>query len=202
VTPDRPDLTTPPKKKKVTTISSGKRAARTSDAPKQPTKQPRPSPLSAAVATTRAQKTQVSDTAGHNSDGGRYYYGRVSRGESDVVLDSCVPWRRPPVLSSFPIWQVAFFGQPWSISLHGRAMRGPRSSAARSRRAGRRSRMSGPSSAAPHASLDEYLRSLPAGDCLGDNHRCRSSLATLVTFQNVHGVPEDGDHVKQRQINF
>ena len=43
VTPDRPDLTTPPKKKKVTTISSGKRAARTSDVPKQPTKQHRPS---------------------------------------------------------------------------------------------------------------------------------------------------------------
>ena len=80
-------------------------------------------------------------------------------------------------------------------------MRGPRSSAARSRRAGRRSRISGPSSVVPHASLDEYLRSLPAGDCLGDNHRCRSSHATRVTFQNVNGVPEDGDHVKQRQIN-
>ena len=61
--------------------------------------------------------------------------------------------------------------------------------------------MSDPSSAVPHASLDEYLRSLPAGDCLGDNHRCRSSLATRVTFQNVNGIPEDGDHVKQRQIN-
>ena len=131
------------------------------------------SPLSAAETTTRSQKTQVSDTAGHNSDGRRYNYSRVSRGESDVVLDSCVPWRRPPVLSSFPIrgqvrhrwiFQVAFFGQPWSTSLHGRAMRGPRSSAARSRRAGRRSRMSDPSSAVPHASLDEYLSSLPAGD--------------------------------------
>ncbi|CAJ1945362.1 unnamed protein product [Cylindrotheca closterium] len=39
------------------------------------------------------------------------------------------------------------------------------------------------------------------GDCLGDDHRCRSSLATSVTFQNVNGVPEEGDHVKQRQIN-
>ncbi|CAJ1970457.1 unnamed protein product, partial [Cylindrotheca closterium] len=38
-------------------------------------------------------------------------------------------------------------------------------------------------------------------DCLGDNHRCRSLLATRVTFQNVNGVPEEGDHVKQRQIN-
>ncbi|CAJ1960508.1 unnamed protein product [Cylindrotheca closterium] len=39
------------------------------------------------------------------------------------------------------------------------------------------------------------------GDCLGDDHRCRSALATRVTFQNVHGVLEEGDHVKQRQIN-
>ncbi|CAJ1935497.1 unnamed protein product [Cylindrotheca closterium] len=38
-------------------------------------------------------------------------------------------------------------------------------------------------------------------DSLGDNHRCRSSLATRVTFQNVNGVLEDGDHEKQRQIN-
>ncbi|CAJ1941642.1 unnamed protein product, partial [Cylindrotheca closterium] len=40
-----------------------------------------------------------------------------------------------------------------------------------------------------------------SGDCLGNDHRCRSSLATRVTFQNVNGVPEEGDHVKQRQIN-
>ncbi|CAJ1963364.1 unnamed protein product [Cylindrotheca closterium] len=80
-------------------------------------------------------------------------------------------------------------------------MRGPRSSAARSRRGGRRSRISGLSSGVSHASLDEYLRSLSPGDCLGDDHRCRSSLATRVTFQNVNGVPEEGDHVKQRQIN-
>ncbi|CAJ1933445.1 unnamed protein product, partial [Cylindrotheca closterium] len=40
-----------------------------------------------------------------------------------------------------------------------------------------------------------------SGDCLGVGHRCRSSLATRVTFQNVNGVPEEGDHVKQRQIN-
>ncbi|CAJ1935549.1 unnamed protein product [Cylindrotheca closterium] len=80
-------------------------------------------------------------------------------------------------------------------------MKGPKSAAARSRRAGRRSRISGPSSVVSHASLDEYLRSLPPGDCLGDDHRCRSSVATRVTFQNVNGVPEEGDHVKQRQIN-
>ena len=80
-------------------------------------------------------------------------------------------------------------------------MRGPRSSAARSRRAGRRSQISGPSSGVSHASLDDYLRSLPTGDCCGDDHRRRSSLATRVCFQNVNGVPEESDAPKQRRIN-
>ncbi|CAJ1955387.1 unnamed protein product [Cylindrotheca closterium] len=71
----------------------------------------------------------------------------------------------------------------------------------RSRRAGRRSRISGPSSGVSHASLDEYLRSLPAGDWSGNDHRRHSSLATRVCFQNVNGSPENGNDPKQQQIN-
>ena len=81
-------------------------------------------------------------------------------------------------------------------------MRGPRSAAAQSQRAGRRSRYRGQSGEAPHTSLDSFLRSLPAdgnrfGDCPGD----RPPGATRLMFQNVHGLPELATSQKQIQIN-
>ena len=81
-------------------------------------------------------------------------------------------------------------------------MRGPRSAAARSQRAGRRSNYRDQSCGAPHTSLDSFLRSLPAdgnrfGDCPGN----RSTGATRLVFQNINGVPESATSQKQVQIN-
>ena len=81
-------------------------------------------------------------------------------------------------------------------------MKRPRSSAARSRRAGRRSHIRGPSSEVTHASLDELLRSFSPGNGLGDNSQVRQSSSTRVVFQNVNGVPKLATDQKQSQVNL
>ncbi|CAJ1946156.1 unnamed protein product, partial [Cylindrotheca closterium] len=40
----------------------------------------------------------------------------------------------------------------------------------------------------------------PLGDYSGDDHRRHSSLATRICFQNVNGLPENGNDSKQQQI--
>ena len=81
-------------------------------------------------------------------------------------------------------------------------MRGPRSAAARSQRAGRRSRFRGQSSGAPHTSLDSFLRSLPAdGNRFGDCPDICHPGATRLVFQNLNGLPELATSSKQIQIN-
>src|SRR5210317_979062 len=80
-------------------------------------------------------------------------------------------------------------------------MRHKRSPAARTRRAGKRSKFRVLSREAPHASLDDFLSSLPDGDSFGDNPRIDRQGATRVIFQNVNGVPHFADHPKQQQIN-
>ena len=81
-------------------------------------------------------------------------------------------------------------------------MRGPRSAAARSQRAGRRSKFRGQSSGAPHTSLDSYFYSLPAdGNCFGDCHRTRPTGSTRLVFQNLNGLPSSATSAKQHQIN-
>ena len=51
-----------------------------------------------------------------------------------------------------------------------------------------------------HASLDEYLRSLPTGDGFGDAYEIRASGSTRVVFQNVNGIPYLATNSKQSQI--
>ena len=81
-------------------------------------------------------------------------------------------------------------------------MKGRRSAAARSRRAGRRSKFRDQSGGAPHTSLDSYLCSLPAdGNCFGDCHRNRPTGSTRLVFQNLNGLPPLATSSKQHQIS-
>ena len=80
-------------------------------------------------------------------------------------------------------------------------MRGPRSSAARSRRAGRRSKLSDPLTDVPHASVEEFLSSLSPGNFFGDDHRGHLPSLTRLVFQNVNGLPASSTGRKQKQIN-
>jgi hypothetical protein len=80
-------------------------------------------------------------------------------------------------------------------------MRHQRSPAARSRRAGRRSKHSDRSREASHSSLDSYLRSLPAGNEVGDSSKSRNPASTRVVFQNINGIPHSADSCKQTSIN-
>ena len=51
-----------------------------------------------------------------------------------------------------------------------------------------------------HASLDEYLSSLPIGDGFGDPYEDHATGSTRVVFQNVNGLPYLATDSKQGQI--
>ncbi|CAJ1959461.1 unnamed protein product [Cylindrotheca closterium] len=53
----------------------------------------------------------------------------------------------------------------------------------------------------PVASLEEFLRSLPASDFFGDDHRCHLSASARLVFQNVNGLLASSTGWKQLQIN-
>ena len=78
-----------------------------------------------------------------------------------------------------------------------------RSSGARQRRTGRRSFISrSEARETSHTSLDSFLNSLPPGDGFGDNHRVRATGSSRIVFQNINGVPDDPEDVKQQQLHL